>query len=206
MTIILDLGGVIMQHNMDACVAHFRELIGSEAEEYALGLTNSTIGTEHGQNLIEQFEKGNISTEGFLSTLLSYAKTGTTSDDLKDAWNLMHGGIPAERLALLRRWRDDGHHLFMLSNNNALHWEDVFNKYDLSMFEHCFASHLLHCSKPDPAIYELVDTYLHTHQLGMPYHFVDDLAVNRHAAESVGWHTYPDLESLNVVLQQSKKV
>lgn len=200
MTIILDMGGVIMQHNIPACAARFRELIGEEAMEQVLGLAGNAEGTEN--SLMERFETGDVSADDFLSTLLSYAKPGTTTEDLKQAWNLMHGGIPAERLEMIRRWRDEGHRLFLLSNNNALHWADVFSKYDLSMFEHCFASHLLHCCKPNAHIFEIADNYLHAHQLTEPYLFADDIETNRKAAEQFGWKTFPDLETLDGFLQR----
>ncbi len=200
MTIILDMGGVIMQHNIPVCVARFRELIGEEAMECVLGLAGNAEGTEN--SLMERFENGDVSTEYFLNTLLSYAKPGTTIEDLKQAWNLMHGGIPEERLEMIRRWRNEGHRLFLLSNNNALHWADVFSKYDLSMFENCFASHLLHCCKPNPQIFKTADEYLHAHHLPEPYLFVDDLEANRKAAEQFGWKTFPDLETLDGVLHK----
>lgn len=198
MTIILDMGGVIMQHNIPACVARFRELIGEEAMKHVLGLAGNAEGTEN--SLMERFENGDVSTEVFLNTLLSYAKPGTTTEDLKQAWNLMHGGIPPERLDMIRHWRNEGHRLFLLSNNNALHWADVFGKYDLSMFEHCFASHLLHCCKPNLQIFKIADEYLHAHHLPTPYLFVDDLEANRKAAEQLGWTTFPDLETLDSFL------
>lgn len=199
-TLILDLGGVIMQHNIPACKARFEELIGAEAMQIVLGLDDHAEGTEH--SLMTQYELGEVSTEHFVNTLLGYAREGTTVADICDAWNRMHGGIPEERLALLRRWRQEGCRLFMLSNNNDLHWRDVFSRYDLSMFEHCFASHLLHCAKPGKEIYHIADDYLHTHGLSQPYYFVDDLEANRQTATLFGWQTFPDLASLDRALHK----
>lgn len=203
MTIILDMGGVLMQHNMQGCKARFRELFGDEAMARVLGLADNAEGTA--DSLMERFEAGNISTEDFLSTLLSYARPGTTTEDLKQAWNTMHGGIPAERLALIRQWHKQGHRLFLLSNNNALHWQDVFSKYDLSVFEHCFASHLLHCCKPAPEIFRIADHYLREHHLPEPYYFVDDLEANRLAAQAFGWLTFPDLQALQDEMTNAKQ-
>jgi putative hydrolase of the HAD superfamily len=139
---------------------------------------------------MEQYERGEISTEHFVSTILEHAKAGTTREDVIAAWNAMHGGIPAERLQHIRQWKDAGHRLFLLSNNNDLHWHDVFSHYDMSMFEHCFASHLLHVSKPDPKIYQLVDNQLHKWNCEEPFHFVDDILINRQTAQELGWQTY----------------
>ena len=125
------------------------------------------------------------------------------------AWNSMHGGIPEERLQRIQCWADAGHHLYMLSNNNDLHWHHVFSHYDLSMFRHCYASHLLHLAKPAPRIYQAVDQAIRAQEglqespqpheaLGdnHPFYFVDDLEANRLPAEQLGWRTFASLNEL----------
>ena len=108
-------------------------------------------------SLVDKYEKGDISTDTFVDTILAHSYEGATREEVVAAWNSMHGGIPEERLQLIQRWADAGHHLYMLSNNNDLHWHHIFSHYDLSMFRHCYASHLLHLAKPDPRIYQVVD-------------------------------------------------
>lgn len=188
MTIILDMGGVLMQHNMPECIARFTAILGEEKMKTILGLAANGEGTA--DSLMEQYERGDISTDYFVDTILEQAKQGTTREEVIAAWNTMHGGIPAERLQHIQHWKDAGHRLFLLSNNNELHWEDIFSHYDMSMFEHCFASHLLHISKPDPRIYKVVDNQLRTWKCEPPFHFVDDIAINRETAEQLGWKTY----------------
>ena len=188
MTIILDMGGVLMNHNMPECIARFTAILGEEKMKSVLGLASNGEGTAN--SLMEQYERGEISTEHFVNSILEHAKAGTTREDVIAAWNAMHGGIPAERLQHIRQWKDAGHRLFLLSNNNDLHWHDVFSHYYMSMFEHCFASHLLHVSKPDPKIYQLVDNQLHEWNCKEPFHFVDDILINRQTAQQLGWQTY----------------
>ena len=188
MTIILDMGGVLMNHNMPECIARFTAILGEEKMKSVLGLASNGEGTAN--SLMEQYERGEVSTEHFVSTILEHAQAGTTREEVIAAWNAMHGGIPAERLQHIRQWKDAGHRLFLLSNNNDLHWHDVFSHYDMSMFEHCFASHLLHVSKPDPKIYQLVDNQLHEWNCEEPFHFVDDILINRQTAQQLGWQTY----------------
>lgn len=191
MTIILDMGGVLMQHNMPECIARFTAILGEEKMKTILGLAANGEGTA--DSLMEQYERGDISTDYFVDTILEQAKQGTTREEVIAAWNTMHGGIPAERLQHIQQWKDAGHRLFLLSNNNELHWEDIFSHYDMSMFEHCFASHLLHISKPDPRIYKVVDNQLRTWKCEPPFHFVDDIAINRETAEQLGWQTYENI-------------
>lgn len=173
---------------MPECTARFTAILGEEKMKSVLGLASNGEGTAN--SLMEQYERGEISTEHFVSTILEHAKAGTTREEVIAAWNAMHGGIPAERLQHIRQWKDAGHRLFLLSNNNDLHWHDVFSHYDMSMFEHCFASHLLHVSKPDPKIYQLVDNQLHEWSCEEPFHFVDDILINRQTAQQLGWQTY----------------
>lgn len=191
MTIILDMGGVLMQHNMPECIKRFQAMLGNRVMQNVLGLASNGEGIE--DTLMEQYEKGYISTDHFINTILQYASQETTREDVIAAWNAMHGGIPIERMQLIKEWKKAGHHLFLLSNNNELHWEDINQVYDMSVFDHCFASHLMHISKPALGIYEAVDTHLKSLGCEQPFHFVDDIAINRHVAEILGWLTYPTI-------------
>ena len=158
MTIILDMGGVLMNHNMPECIARFSAILGEEKMKTMLGLASNGEGTAN--SLMEQYERGDISTNFFIDTILKHAKAGTSREEVIAAWNAMHGGIPTERLEHIQQWKDAGHHLFLLSNNNDLHWHHIRSQYDMSMFDYCFASHLMHMSKPDPRIYHAVDNQL----------------------------------------------
>ena len=207
MVIILDLGGVLMRHNMPECLARFERLLGKEQMAQVLGLQSNAEGTL--DSLVDKYEKGDISTDTFVDTILAHSYEGATREEVVAAWNSMHGGIPEERLQLIQQWADAGHHLYMLSNNNDLHWHHVFSHYDLSMFRHCYASHLLHLAKPDPRIYQAVDQAIReqeglqeTPQLhealvdNHSFYFVDDLEANRLPAEQLGWRTFASLDEL----------
>lgn len=196
MTIILDMGGVLMLHNMPECIKRFQAMLGTRVMQNVLGLASNGEGIE--DTLMEQYEKGDISTDEFINTILQYASQGTTREEVIAAWNTMHGGIPFERLEQIKTWKAAGHRLFLLSNNNELHWQDIHQVYDMSVFEHCFASHLMHVSKPALAIYEAVDAHLKELGCEQPFHFVDDIAINRHVAEILGWVTYPTLDDVPV--------
>ena len=198
MTIILDMGGVLMQHNMPECIKRFQSMLGNRVMQNILGLASNGEGIE--DTLMEQYEKGEISTDDFITTILQYASQDTTREEVIAAWNTMHGGIPVERLQQIQQWKSAGHRLFLLSNNNELHWEDIHQVYDMSVFEHCFASHLMHMSKPALNIYEAVDAQLKEWGCTQPFHFVDDIAINRHVAEILNWKTYPSLADLDAVL------
>ena len=212
MVIILDLGGVLMHHNMPECLARFERLLGKEQMEQVLGLQSNAEGTL--DSLVDKYEKGDISTDEFVDTILAHSREDAIREEVVVAWNSMHGGIPEDRLQLIRQWADAGHHLYMLSNNNDLHWHHVFSHYDLSMFRHCYASHLLHLAKPDPRIYQTVDQAIRKQeenlsgtsrlcrgQFNQPFYFVDDLEANRLPAEQLGWQTFASLDELAPIIR-----
>ena len=196
MTIILDMGGVLMNHNMPECIARFTDILGEEKMRTILGLATNGEGTA--DSLMEQYERGDISTDAFIDSIMQHAQRPTTRKEVIAAWNAMHGGIPAERLQHIQQWKDAGHRLFLLSNNNDLHWHHILSLYDMSMFEHCFASHLMHMSKPDLRIYEAVDQQLHAWNCESPFIFVDDIAINRETSEALGWKTYETIYELPI--------
>ena len=183
-----------MRHNMPECLARFERLLGKEQMAQVLGLQSNAEGTL--DSLVDKYEKGDISTDTFVDTILAHSYKGATREEVVAAWNSMHGGIPEERLQRIQRWADTGHHLYMLSNNNDLHWHHVFSHYDLSMFRHCYASHLLHLAKPDPRIYQAVDQAIRAQEGNQPFYFVDDLEANRLPAEQLGWRTFASLDEL----------
>lgn len=200
--IILDLGGVLMLHNMPLCMQRMENIMGKHNMEKVLGLSNNGEGIEH--SLMEQYEEGQVSTDYFIENILQLAQSDKTREDVINAWNAMHDYIPQYRIDILHKWKKQGHHLFMLSNNNELHWQHIKEHYALQeLFEHAFASHLLHVSKPNPAIYHIVDQYIRARYPNEgPFIFVDDIAINRKAGESFGWKTYADIETLYQELSQ----
>ena len=199
MVIILDLGGVLMHHNMPECLARFECLLGKEQMAQVLGLQSNAEGAL--DSLVDKYEKGDISTDEFVGTILAHSREDATREEVVAAWNSMHGGIPEDRLQLIRRWADAGHHLYMLSNNNDLHWHHVFSHYDLSMFRHCYASHLLHLAKPAPRIYQTVDQAIRKQEGNQLFYFVDDLEANRLPAEQLGWRTFASLDELAPIIR-----
>lgn len=196
MTIILDMGGVLMNHNMPNCIARFTDILGEAAMKQILGLGSNGEGIS--DSLMELYERGDISTDSFVEGIMQHAQRSTSREEIITAWNTMHGGIPTERLQLIQSWKDAGHRLFLLSNNNDLHWHHILSLYDMSMFEYCFASHLMHKSKPDPRIYQEVDNQLRAWKCEQPFHFVDDIAINREKGSEMGWKTYETIYELNI--------
>ena len=222
-TIVLDLGGVLMNHDIPACVRKFQELLGANFPQ--LGLESDGEPTPYMKSILFDYEIGGASSEDFVKALLPLCKEGTTARDILDAWNLMLAGIPEYRLEKVLELRRR-YPLFLLSNNNEEHWRYIVEQYFTERpasdyFDELFLSHLMHLGKPDRRIYEEADKVIAERwnsppKLGgvpagggsmklHPYDksttiFVDDLPANREAAEAFGWQTCSSLEALNVLL------
>lgn len=115
--------------------------------------------------------------------------------DISDAeidriWNTMIERIPEEKLELLCKLKDK-YNLYILSNTNAIHWDnvapEVFSYKGLGIndfFKKVFLSHEMHLAKPDTAIYlkALSDAGIKAEETM----FIDDSKLNCDAAQSVG--------------------
>ncbi|MCQ2334391.1 MAG: HAD-IA family hydrolase [Paludibacteraceae bacterium] len=200
-SIILDLGGVLMQHNMPGCISKFRQLLGEHFS--MLGLDNS--GEAKAASIMHDYEIGFATTHQFVQFILPYCLPGTTPEQILDAWNTMHAGIPAERIRIVQHLAER-YPLYLLSNNNEAHWLDVTTHYPelIACFSDIFLSHQLHLCKPNPSIFEEVNRRL---SIANPSFrptdvlFVDDLEANCSAARHHGWQTCLSLSQLMHLLQ-----
>ncbi|MBR0296718.1 MAG: HAD family phosphatase [Paludibacteraceae bacterium] len=213
--IIFDLGGVLINLNVPRCIQAFSDLIGEENVRNILGMnkdgegiTSVSIAT---RQLMKDFERGLVTTDEFIDAILQYAPSGTTSDQIREAWFAMLEDLPQERLDYLAQLRQQGYRLYLLSNGNDLHWTYIDKLYHVSSyFEQVFLSQVMHCAKPEEEIFRRVqDAVLadirsqHPSDAlsQQPILFVDDLPQNRQAAEHyVSWRTFPDIPSLQQFL------
>lgn len=147
--IIFDLGGVIINLDMERTYHAFKKLAG----EREVPMFNLTIQHE----IFKQFEVGAIDTPTFLDGMRALIGPYTDAQ-LTDAWNAMLLDIPAERVALLRELKQK-YRTFLFSNTNQIHF-DGFNKilneaHGLPgldpLFEKVYFSHTMGLRKPDVA-------------------------------------------------------
>lgn len=203
-TVVFDLGGVLIDLNVTRCIQNFCALMGKEQVHNILGMNDDAEGIQAAsaanRQLMHDYERGLISTDDFFQTILRFCKQGTSLEQTYAAWLSMIDGLPQEKLDYISLLRQAGYKVCLLSNTNQLHWDAVFYAYRLEhYFDSIFASHQLHCAKPEPAIYRLV---AHTAD-ARPYTtlFVDDLPKNREAAaEYAGWQTAENIEQIADIL------
>ena len=155
--IIFDLGGVIINLDMQATAQAFRRL----------GMTDFDLHyTQAKQSgLFDAFDKGEISPQEFRNGLKPHLPASVTDAQINEAWNAMLLDIPQKRLADLAELKKD-YRLFLFSNTNEIH-VDAFSAYmhrefgfsDFSSyFENWYYSCRIGKRKPDTAAFEYVLT------------------------------------------------
>lgn len=182
--IIFDFGDIFI--NLD------KEIIFREIERFGGNpvLSSEIITLNH------LYETGKISSEKFVSQLTEvYPKA--TSEDIIGIWNGMLLDFPDERLDFIDALANEkSYRLFLLSNTNALHIEEVIRKMGVqkfdrfkNSFEKFYLSHEIQLRKPNAAIYNFV-----LQENGLKAEetfFIDDTKENTDAAEQLGiqcWH------------------
>ncbi len=190
--IIFDFGDVFI--NLD------KEIIFREMERFG---GNRVLSSEV-QAINMDYEIGKISSEEFLAQLTTiYPKA--SSAEIKGIWNGMLLDFPDRRLEFIENLaKQDSHRLFLLSNTNALHIDEVeekmgiekFNRFRNS-FERFYLSHEIHLRKPNADIYNFV---LEENALkAKETFFIDDTKENTDAAKKLGikcWNLQVGVEDI----------
>jgi len=153
--IVFDLGGVILNIDYQLPVRAFERLGIQNFHHY--------FSKASQQAFLDEYETGKISSEVFLSKVLSLLPYGTEKSRVIDAWNSILLDLPEERLYLLER-AVRNHRIFLLSNTNQLHidcFEQYLQKqYNIhqweSHFEKVYYSYRIGMRKPDLEIFQHV--------------------------------------------------
>ncbi len=141
--------------------------------------------------LNHSYEVGAITSKEFIDGLaLVYPMA--KPDEIKNIWNSMLLDFPDNRLDFLEELSlEKKYKLYLLSNTNELHIQEVIRKMGLkkyTRFKNCFdefyLSHEIHLRKPNTDIFEFV---LHKNKLNAyETFFIDDTKENTDAALNIG--------------------
>lgn len=175
--LLLDLGNVLVGVEPERTVAAFERLAGREIIEPGIGFAPLL-------DLNAGFDSGAIDAAGFRDAIRARLGIDDADDDMDRAWCAMLVELPhTARLVadLVRR-----HRLYMLSNTDPIHFEEVRRSCAgwLSHFSGLFLSFEQRLTKPDPAFFEAALA-----QLGLDPGrclFLDDRAENVDAARAIG--------------------
>lgn len=181
--IIFDLGGVVIDLDKSKAIAAL--------EKIGLHDASALLGEYEQKGPFLLLETGKMTDSEVYDTLLPKCKPGTTSTDIRDAFEEFLEELPIKRLETIRQLRKKGYNLYVLSNTNPImynHWIDnAFRAEGLSVndyFDGIVVSYQEKTCKPDPKIFQnLVDRYrLDPSETIM----LDDSAANCEAARSIG--------------------
>lgn len=181
--IIFDLGGVVIDLARHRAITSLRKLGIKDAD--------MLLGEYEQKGPFLKLETGEFTSADLYDTLLPMCAPGTTTRDIRDAFEQFLVDLPVERLRLIEALRGKGYKVFVLSNTNPImynHWiENAFRKDGKTVndyFDGIVASFQERTCKPDPQIFRnLVERYrLNPHETLM----LDDSAANCKAAESIG--------------------
>ena len=108
--ILFDFGGVIITLDQPQAVRHFREIGLADAEQ--------RLDPYRQAGIFGDLEMGLITAEEFRMKLSEMAGRELTYDQCLYGWKGYVGGLPKRNLNVLRRLRNEGYRLILLSNTN----------------------------------------------------------------------------------------
>jgi putative hydrolase of the HAD superfamily len=176
--IIFDLGGVVLDLDQGKTLRSFKRL-GSDLDEI-----------NHEDSVFIDYELGKITEEFFMQSLFTYLKGNASREQIKDAWNAMLLDLPQERIELLRQLKKH-YRLFLLSNTNHTHIEEVYRSHGKDIFNELFEIQFLSFEmgsrKPMLACYEQV--LVQAEIKASESVFIDDSRINIKGATLAGLQT-----------------
>lgn len=151
--IIFDLGGVILNLDMERTFFAFRKLTGMD------DLPEYSYNRQH--EIFKQYEVGAISSAEFADGLRELIHPDLTNQEIIGAWNAMMLFVPQARLELLERLQKH-YRLFLFSNTNSIHYKEFMRRVRKSnnpkgldiYFEKTYYSHILKMRKPDAQAFQ----------------------------------------------------
>lgn len=177
--IVFDWGGVLINLDKVRCVKAFDKIGAHNISSY--------VDECRQEDLFHELEIGKITIPQFCDEVRRQCpECVATDEEICWAWGELLTGIPAYRVEKLRSLRSK-YRLFLLSNTNAIHWEEWDHLLE-GCFEKIFLSYEMHLVKPDMEIFN--EVLRQTDILPEETLFIDDSANNCAGAASVGIHTY----------------
>jgi HAD superfamily hydrolase (TIGR01509 family) len=177
LNLILDLGGVIVDHDNALCYDRLIALLENRPTHVELVSVIAASGVGN----------GSVTAEGLFSALRERYGSAASEQQFLDAWSC-HFTLKEDVYRLLKEIKE-ARRIVICSNTNAAHWNFLNDRYGLDQLAaKAILSHECRCEKPKPEIY-LIAAAAH----GAEPHeclFVDDLAANIEGAKALGFETH----------------
>ena len=195
--IIFDMGGVLVDLDIEDCKKVFKETLGYDD-------IDQIIDACHQKGIYGDLEEGTLSAEEFRSIVLAGSRPGSTPEMVDEAMSHILVGIQPYKVQMLKKLAQE-YDLYMLSNNNAIclpYSRAMFAEAGIPLediFKKCFFSFEMKALKPSAAFYKAV-----VERIGLPAEemfFIDDSQRNVDGAVAAGlpavyYEPGTDLEAL----------
>ena len=180
--IIFDMGGVLVDLDIEACRQAYKEGLGfNEIDEI--------LDPCHQKGIFGDMEAGKITADEFRDYVIAHSRPGVVYDDVDKALHHILVGIAPYKIDMLRRLSAD-YDIYMLSNNNPIATacaSRMFEQAGFSMerdFKKCYISYQMKMLKPSAEFYKAVVA-----DIGLPADqmlFIDDSKTNVQASVDAG--------------------
>lgn len=186
--IVFDLGGVLADLDIERCRASFRAL----GMEQIADLVNPYYPAE----VFEKLERGDLTAHEACDEMRRISgRQEVTDEEIARAYQSFIAGIPIYKLRMLKRLRERGMKVYMLSNNNPLVMPYLIDRCFTAdghtvgdYFDKLYISYQMHQLKPSHAIFRMMiaDSGIDPHETL----FIDDGEKNVNAARELGFDVY----------------
>jgi putative hydrolase of the HAD superfamily len=202
--VVFDLGGVITDSPMPAFAAY-------EAEAgLPDGLIRQLNSVDPDTNAWARYERNELDAAGFVDAFEAEALAAGHRLDARRVLAALAGEVRPEMVRAVRRLRDAGLPLALLSNNVAPMERTGALGELLELFDAVVESSLEGVRKPEPEIYRRALTRL-SDAVGRPIAaadcaYLDDLGINLKPARELGFRTIKVVEPLSALAELSELV
>ena len=182
--IIFDLGGVLLDLNVERTIHAFEDLGLKDAIKPG--------GWGYEQPVFLDMERGLISDQEFREGVRKLLPNGATDEEIDHAWCAMLVDFPEERIRLLQQLQKE-YRLYLFSNTNSIHikhFHGIFkNKFGFplsGLFNKDYYSNEIQIRKPAVEAYQFVldDAEINPAETL----FIDDSESNIQGAQKAGIH------------------
>lgn len=152
--IIFDMGGVLVDLDLEGCKTAFRTILGYDN-------IDNLIDACHQKGIWGELEEGTISADEFRSMVLADSRRGRQAEDVDRAMSYILKGIEPYKVKMLR-YLSEAYDLYMLSNNNPIclpFAAGIFEKAGVPLndiFLKLFLSYEMKALKPSEEFYKRV--------------------------------------------------
>ncbi len=175
--IVFDLGQVLIPFDYQNFINSLNQL------EAGLGERFINLYKEN-YHIHRDFEKGKISEEDFIATMLKWTENKISAEEFCRDWSDIFS-LNEDVIGLLPILKEK-YKLYLLSNTNSIHKRYGYQHYEfLKIFDKLFLSHEVGFVKPEKEIYQEIMKYS-----GIPAEeliFIDDIKEYVEAAKELGW-------------------